>query len=240
VPFRVAGWRFRFEPGTEPFYLELVDHPVQSLNREQLDAFRDVIHCGDTVLDVGANVGLYALVAARAVGPGGRVFAFEPAPAAAALLAKNLRRNALQARVSIAHCAAGAEAGVLRLYVAGASSENSAVSARVHTAANRPCEELEVPVVTLDTFCREHDLHPQVVKIDVEGWELAVLRGMPELLASELTILCEMHPHLWADPAAEEASIEALCRSTGRRLRQLNGRDDRPLRYGPYWLTRTP
>src|SRR4029078_5429370 len=71
---------------------------------------------GDTFVDIGANVGMATLTAARAVGPGGRILAFEPNPAVSSILAQSLRRNGLD-QVELHPCGIGERPGHFSLFV---------------------------------------------------------------------------------------------------------------------------
>lgn len=134
---------------------------------------------GSTFVDVGANLGLHTVAAARAVGPEGRVVAVEPTPATAEMLRQNVRLNGLweSGVVEVHECAAGAAPGRARLATNRADSgHNSLFPEATSTGA------VEVEVARLD------DLIPpgarvDVVKIDVEGGELAVLHGMERIVA---------------------------------------------------------
>ena len=237
---QIQGYWFRFEPGTEPSYLRLLDNPVQALNVAQLESFRKAISRGAVVFDVGASVGLYSLVAARATGPTGTVVAFEPVPAAAQLLRSNLRRNHVERIVQVCNMAVGSGPGTLSLYVSGASSENTAAAPDPHVRAGRPFTTIEVPMVSLDGEVRRCGLQPDIVKIDVEGWELQVLQGMRGLLGGTSKVLCEMHPALWRDRLSTEAAILQIAHETGRALVDLRNEPRKSLDYGPYWLAASP
>jgi FkbM family methyltransferase len=137
---------------------------------------------GDTFVDVGAYDGLISLVAAHAVGSAGRVYSFEPNPAAFARLKCIIRAYALTS-VHAENCAIAAEEGTATLYVpkgdTGATlSETSPVA---EGAASQPCR-----VRTLDAFWMEQsETAPlTLLKIDVEGAELDVLAGAQTLLSS--------------------------------------------------------
>jgi FkbM family methyltransferase len=145
---------------------------------------------GMQVVDVGANVGRYTVLAASLVGPTGAVYAVEPAPDTLAVLRENVRANAL-ANITILPCAAGARRERRDLFVAGqASGKNS-----LYGAGNHPHAGPAVPVSTvpLDELV---DGPVDLVKIDVEGAELDVLAGMGRLLkmAHPLCLVVEWCP----------------------------------------------
>lgn len=146
---------------------------------------------GGTFLDVGANVGTFTLFAARAVGPAGRVFAVEPTPRLAALLGRSLAMHGLSGRVSVAACAAGESSGEVVLHVKDIMSHNSllpsdgADSGQAMTVPLRPVDEVVPPGTVVDA-----------AKIDVEGAELRVWRGMGRVLeeSPDLAAVLELNP----------------------------------------------
>ena len=141
--------------------------------REELDAWLGLLRPGATVIDVGANVGAFALLSSRVVGPGGRVIAFEPEPTNADRLRRNVSRNGAR-NVEVRQEAVGDAPGEATLYVQpGQSGTHSML---------RPdgAEGIAVPITTLDDLI----IHgrPDAIKIDVEGLEGAVLRGGHRML----------------------------------------------------------
>jgi FkbM family methyltransferase len=129
---------------------------------------------GDVVIDVGANIGYMALIAARAVGPGGRVVAIEPAPRSFALLEVNIARN-FPGRIIAVPTACDETDGIATLFVSEYSDEHN--SLRPEPVLGGAHKEV-VPVRSLRSLCRELHVTPDVVKIDVEGAEWRVLKGL--------------------------------------------------------------
>ncbi|WP_370325310.1 FkbM family methyltransferase [Euzebya sp.] len=134
---------------------------------------RDVLRPGDTFLDVGANVGVYSVLAGSIVAPDGLVVCLEPAADTAEILRENLQLNNIPARLIAA--AAGAEPGT-----AAMTSGHDATN-RITSAEASGQELAEIDVVTLDEVCES--LQPVVAKVDVEGFELEAMRGSRRLLA---------------------------------------------------------
>jgi FkbM family methyltransferase len=127
---------------------------------------------GDVVIDVGANIGLYSLLAASKTGSG-RVVALEPHPVAAQRLRENVALNRLQ-NVEVRAEAAGAEAGSAQL-TANLDTIN-------HIVSDRPADgTITVPVRTLDSLVDPGE-QVALVKLDAEGFESAVLAGASRLL----------------------------------------------------------
>lgn len=134
------------------------------------------------VLDVGANSGFYALLAAAA-DPAVRVAAFEPYPPVAAWLRRNLDANDRGGHVTLVEKAVGAEAGTASLYVPTDEHHLLETSASLNpTFKEVHSRQLDVEVVTLDEFATGHPGRVTLVKVDVESMEHAVLAGAGALL----------------------------------------------------------
>ena len=129
-----------------------------------------------TIFDIGANIGYYAVQFARVACPPATVHAFEPVSAQAALLRENVGLNRLH-NVVINQAAVSDRAGAQRIYVAAGSNTGQSSLARVS-----PHSE-QVDTVTVDEYCASRSIaRIDLVKIDVEGHELQVLKGMAGML----------------------------------------------------------
>ncbi|WP_339929962.1 FkbM family methyltransferase [uncultured Brevundimonas sp.] len=128
---------------------------------------------GDLFLDVGANIGLYTLLAAGVAGA--QVIAFEPMPVTAQLLQRNVAHNGISALVTVKAEAVGRENGVI-----GLTSTGDDVTSRIATAHEGA--DQQAPMTTLDASVGEQI--PTFLKIDVEGFEGAVLEGASKTLAN--------------------------------------------------------
>lgn len=174
-------------------------------NPEEYAAFREVVRPGATVFDVGANIGAYTLLFAQWAGPAGRVVAFEPAPEAATGLRRLVALNDLRDRVEIVEAAVCAAVGTARFATEGSSGANALVD-----AAHPGRGVISVPTTSLDAFCDRHALRPDVIKIDVEGQELDVLRGARRTLSlPSVQTFLELHPTAWVSHGINAASIRA-------------------------------
>ncbi len=150
--------------------------------KHELDLIVGALQPGMTFVDVGANVGLFSIPAAKRV-QHGTVFAFEPSAWTVERLAKNVRLNDLSNLV-IVRSAVGDYIGeaTLQVNVPGKDGLNT-MGKPVHEDSEIASTE-KVPVTTLDDFLRQHSIsHVDVMKVDVEGAELVVFRGAEKLLA---------------------------------------------------------
>jgi len=146
---------------------------------------------GGTLVDVGANVGFFTLLGARLVGPDGRVAALEPAPVSAAAIRRNAARNGF-GHVEVLQCAAGAASGRAAFQIVRDESWSKLEPLGAHPDTERV---VDVKVAAIDDLVADGRLPvPDVVKIDVEGAELDVLRGMARTAAARpVAIVCELH-----------------------------------------------
>ena len=133
---------------------------------------------GDQALDIGANFGLLTLVMSRLVGPQGVVHAFEPNPVLRDILDRTFERNQVQ-NVQLHSIALGDSSGYLPLQV----PPNNFGAASLVRKINQPKQTHTVSVVKLDDFIRDTKItNIAIIKLDVEGFELHVLKGASSVL----------------------------------------------------------
>jgi FkbM family methyltransferase len=193
-----SGLRFR---GGKAGYLLGASEPAVQ------EALVQYLGPGDVLYDVGANVGYMSVLGARLVGPRGRVECFEPLPSNVELLRENLDTNKFT-NFAIHEFAASDHDGQARMSLGdGLRIGNGQI---VETADHTT---IEVPIHRLDGLKLRP---PQLVKIDVEGVELAVLRGMTNILeASRPKIIVELH-------GVDDDEVERFLRAAGYEPRQLD------------------
>jgi len=183
-------------------------------------AIKPFLKPGSVVLDIGANIGYYTLLAASRIGKGGKVIAFEPSAEDIAMLRMSLAVNRFD-NVTI-HAKAVAEAnGVLSFRMA----DSIAVVGRSGPAA----KAFQVESVALDSYLKDEP-RIDLVKMDIDGGEGLALRGMKQLLKRHRPVLfSEFSPALLRDISgiAPEAYLEEL-RSLGYALRALVKKKDAP------------
>ncbi len=169
-------WNQRMVSASFDRWLYLRLHKFGRMGRAERAALHRLVHPGMTVVDVGSNLGLYTVLLSRRVGPAGRVLAFEPDPDLFALLQRNCTLNGCH-NVAAHNLALGSRRDRLALHRMIVNSGDNHLGEGGSKLFRRT---VEADVVSLDEFAP--DLQPDFVKIDVQGWELPVLRGMARLL----------------------------------------------------------
>jgi FkbM family methyltransferase len=163
-----AGLRFNAGSSNPEYSLGINEPPVQ-------EAFARYLHKGDVLYDVGANVGFFTVIGAMLIGPSGQVYAFEPVLENAAMIRHNCELNGIE-QVTVWDTAVSDKSGFGNLQLAHYSG-----GAALSVSAPPPDFKgiIQVGLITLDDFSNKNGvLPPSMVKIDVEGAEIHVLRGM--------------------------------------------------------------
>jgi len=216
-----SGRSFRYTVElNDPFVRELYWRGLESDEAASLTIFGELAVGGGLLVDVGAHTGLYT-VAALAASDDTRVIAFEPVPANLDRLRQNLELNGWTGRCAIRPAAVSDTVGRARLHV---PLDDHPMSASLHSGGYRglPGRVIEVDTTTLD-----HELRgeaPRAMKIDVEGFEDAVLRGATHVLSqTRPSILIECN----VDGPIKE--VETILRAAHYRFRLLDGTERQPL-----------
>ncbi|MCQ8105066.1 FkbM family methyltransferase [Methylomonas sp. SURF-2] len=147
---------------------------------DEMSFLTDFLRPGDIFGDFGANVGVYSVLAGSL---GATVLAAEPVPDTYARLQENLRLNCVEGQA--VRCGLSHTAGKLGFTLA--------LGGMNRVATPRDTETIEVDVLTADELVAQTGLSPLVVKIDVEGFELPLLRGSCALLPSVAAIIIELN-----------------------------------------------
>lgn len=148
------------------------------------------LHSGMVFYDLGANIGLFTLLAARLVGASGKVFSFEPDPEVALRLRRNIERNGFQ-NITLVETGVWSASGQINFVTADPSSPDRGIGKFVAGEGGSSGKPIEC--VSLDDFMSSAPA-PDWIKCDVEGAEVEVFHGAEKLLGSHRPwIICEMH-----------------------------------------------
>jgi len=153
-------------------------------------------HRGDMVVDVGAHIGRYTLIASKRVGLNGRVIAIEANPDNFQMLNSNVKLNQLT-NVTSLNCAVYSQETKIKLYLAGKRMGQTIYDTIMVERANEGREKfVEINAHTLDYLLQLQDIDEvNWIKIDVEGAELEVLRGATGIIShsKDISLLIEVH-----------------------------------------------
>ncbi|WP_457627875.1 FkbM family methyltransferase [Persephonella sp.] len=164
---------------------------------------KKLINRGDTIIDVGAHWGGFSSIFAKLTGKKGKVISFEASSYNYKMLNKNICINYLGNIVQTFNLAVGHSKGKIRLGIANSSSGHNSVLRK--DIDIKLFEEVEQ--ISLDEFCEENNVKDvNFIKVDVEGYELEVLKGMKNLLrkSTNLWMFLEYSPSFLGKDRAEE------------------------------------
>lgn len=177
---------------------------------------------GQCVFDVGANIGITSLAFAKAVGPTGQVLAFEPSPDSFKSLKNQIHLNQLDSIITPLDYAVTNQPGFLEFWL----SEDPYDMQHGPAAGSKDLRrKIEVQAITLDAFCAERQLRPDIIKIDVEGFEPLVLEGAVQLIQNlpDLVFFVELHPWVWSSIGYDDQKVLALFARLGLRAETRDG-----------------
>jgi FkbM family methyltransferase len=186
----------------------------------ETDLFIRTIRPGDTVVDAGANVGYYTIIASRLVGPAGRVYAFEPDPANFELLRRNVELNGLT-NVVLEPKALSDLKGAIKLFLAPENKGDH----RIYQPKGESRPSVDVEAVRLDDYFKGLGRRVDVVKSDTQGAEGLILEGMTGLLEGRSdgpTIFMEFWPHALVGLGTDAGVLLNKLRSHGYKFYEIH------------------
>jgi FkbM family methyltransferase len=170
LPFR--GVSLEVDPEDRSYVMGIVGGYYESM---ELDIFERLVCDCSVMFDLGANIGMYSVIGCRTAGQL-RSYAFEPVAENQAILRRNAERNGVAERILLQPVAVSSGSGRARIHI-GYSGNHSLVNPQGG-------DSREIETVSLDDFIASHGIVPDVMKIDVEGNESAVIDGATALLSS--------------------------------------------------------
>jgi FkbM family methyltransferase len=209
-------WGYRFRPAlsvvrlrsgaliqtTHVDHLQLLLYYLGSFEPHCIDAMREHVKPGDTILDVGANIGLFTIEGAKAIGPSGNVIAIEAAPSHANSVRTSARLNKMS-NVEVVAVAVGDSDGVATLTLPRDTNFGMFTLGNVEGD-----ESFDVPVRRIDDIVAGRKV--DFIKMDIEGSEYRALVGAEQTLKSRPPILIELN----------EAALNA-CGSSARQVKEF-------------------
>ncbi len=166
-------------------FLDKQDDACHSITTDQmtdeLKVLKKIIKKGDTVIDVGANIGFYTLFFCSLVGKTGKVIAFEPESKNFDILKKNIEMNNLD-NVTLHQKAVGSKNSKVKMKISDSIGS--------HQISNSG--DIEVDCIKLDNYV----INANFVKIDAEGYEVEILKGMSKILHQNITLMMEFNINL--------------------------------------------
>ncbi|MDQ1477247.1 MAG: hypothetical protein QOE62_2476 [Actinomycetota bacterium] len=197
---------------------------------ENINFLRRYLRPGDSVVDAGANVGMFTYAAAEAVAPGGRVEVFEPLAWAAEAITANIERNRLGGRVTVHPIAVADRAGTVQF------ASDLDVSSHIEFVAGASFNKMstEVRTDTLDATLSPGPI--ALAKIDVEGAELLALQGFREHLGAgnPPVVMIEAHNGTLEKMGSSRAEVLTLLRDLGYEMHLFDAATSRLVPVPPH------
>lgn len=169
--------------------------------RTETNMMRLLLCPGMKIIDIGANIGYYALIEGHAVSERGHVYAIEPEPANVELLRRNIELNGYH-HIDVFQAAIGDETGMARLYISDHSNLHNLLKSR--GTKSKEGRVIDVKSYRLDDFVAEHRVDASeinFIRMGIEGYEVKALANMTKILceAEALKLFIEFHPHYIKD-----------------------------------------
>ena len=163
-----------------------------------VNQIRNNVKEGMIGIELGANVGYFALLGARLVGPSGKIYCIEPELRNLSLLKKNVAANGFEDRMKVFRYIVGDHNGMDKLFLSEYGNTHTMSPLRGKHGA------VETPMITIDTFLEQNQIKPgdvDFIRMDIEGYEVIAFKGMEKLFAAnpKLKIFMEFHPSYYPE-----------------------------------------
>ncbi len=184
-----SGWRLRSHPSAYGFAYFAQDTDPDQIS--EFDSFIASCRAGMVLFDIGAHFGLFSLAALHYGGDAAKAVAVDPSPTATRMLKIQARLNRVEERLTVVRSAVGERVGWQPMVSTGVNGAGYFVAPGDHSGA----EVVRTRSTTLDRLAEDLRLRPTHLKIDVEGYESAVLSGGRQLLAPPAAPLLFLELH---------------------------------------------
>lgn len=230
IPVEVDGFRLYHE-GRPSYHLQMLAMGMH--DRDVAALIRHLVRPNMSVVDVGAHLGYFTLLCARLGGAASTIWAFEPSSALLPILRRNVAENDVGGEIHVVPSAVGDSVGAVTLFAGTPDSMLSSIH-RAAAAGDGPGPRETVACTTLDAWA-EQSLWPRVdlVKIDIEGHEVAALAGMRELSRRNpgLVLIIELNERTLAAAGESIDSFWAALAACGFDDVSLAGPPPRPVTF---------
>lgn len=202
----VNGYRMRLDLSDKGISTDLaaskVREPVTTKVYEE--ELRKISYTKDNinVLEIGANIGYYALLAAKVLGESGNIYAAEVDPENVQRCKENIRLNGWGDRIALSNVGIGEESGEMTLYRSDHSNlhtlRGDAVDELLDTETRNVVEEDTVDVLSVEEYIAQNQLSEDdvnVIRMDVEGFEASIFRGLEGVFASDSPLILQVELH---------------------------------------------
>lgn len=187
------------------------------------------------VLDIGAHIGLVSLPLSSSISKTGTVFAFEPAEANRAFLEEHIRRNQIGNIEVVADLVGDREIGDVPFFESGGDSGMNTVAS---SGSQRGYATTTKNQITLDRFCADRNISPELIKIDTEGAEVMILLGAKNVLKKNRPVLyLSVHPRHIIELGSSVEELETLLRELDYKVADMDGNEVRPTELTEYVVT---
>ena len=182
---------------------------------DKVEIIEQELREGMVVLDCGSNIGFYPLLEATIVKETGKVFTFEPDPRNYSLLIKNININLYDGIIEPINMAVSDKSGEAQIIIATRSNlskvatENDKEYLERHSIEDR----INIQSTSVDEFCEGKNIELDFVRMDIEGYEVEVFRGMKKTFEASkkgFKVLLELHPHLYSEHRCFATELEKL------------------------------
>jgi len=199
---KIQGYYMYLDPTDNGLSKQLACGGVREMSC--VKCLKKVLRKGMVTVDIGANLGYYALMEAHIVGNKGKVYAFEPHPKNFEIFMKNVERNGYQNIIEGYQVAVGEKKGIAKLAISENRSNRHRIVHSEYEMKNverewQHNEYIEVDMITLDDFFKDKERKPNLIRMDVEGYENMIIDGAIKTLKESgppLILFIEIHPFL--------------------------------------------
>ena len=202
-------------------YKRYIEDDLQDL----VHSFPELVGAGN-ILDVGANLGYTAALLARAAKSDRTVYAFEPEPFNFRILQQTASKAEFAGRIVPLQLAVGAETGTINLWINDRHHADHRVATEQFHSAHPGSKEVSVSLVSIDSFLVSRPGPVSFIKIDVQGYELAVCQGMQKTLEQNpgVTVLLEFMPSAMRELGFESSHLIDFFAERGFKAYQIHPR----------------